>query len=66
MLAKNLETGLYGPVCDDKWTIENVSHFFNQNLRMCSVYVWWLPGRVPDSLDLHGQIQQYRLQILLL
>ena len=27
--AKNLETGLYGPVCDDKWTIENVSPFIN-------------------------------------
>ena len=29
--AKNLVTGLYGPVCDDNWTIENVSQFNRKN-----------------------------------
>ena len=30
VFARNSATGLYGPVCDDEWTIENVS-FFQKN-----------------------------------
>jgi hypothetical protein len=29
VFAKNPKTGVYGPVCDDNWTIQNVRILFN-------------------------------------
>ena len=29
VFAKNPKTGVYGPVCDDNWTIQNVRIIFN-------------------------------------
>jgi hypothetical protein len=31
VFAKNPKTELYGPVCDDNWTIENVRNFLTIN-----------------------------------